>query len=63
MAQENEAPAASAPVDEASSLLTDTEQAEALGQDGLTPRLANGNAGMYRLMSFAHARSAVPSVC
>lgn len=32
-------------VDEGSSLLTDTEQAEALGQDGLTPRLANGSPG------------------
>ncbi|KAK9786802.1 hypothetical protein WJX73_006669 [Symbiochloris irregularis] len=31
--------------DEGSSLLTDTEQAEALGQDGLTPRLANGSPG------------------
>ena len=29
-------------MDEASSLLTDTEQAEALGQEVTTPRLANG---------------------
>lgn len=44
--QEEEQEEAQAPaVDEGSSLLTDHEQAEALGQDGLTPRLANGSAG------------------